>query len=178
MGKRGPSLGTGGRPRKPLADKISEGNPGKRPLMVMEFGDVAEFHGIEMPKPKEMLSAVQRDGSILQAKEVYESTWNWLSERGCVSLISPQLLERYSMAAARWIHCEEIITSTGYLSKHPTTGGAIASPYVSMSQSYMTQANRLWNEIFSIVRENSSVEYQGNTPQDSVMERLLQARSR
>ena len=37
MGKRGPSPGTGGRPSKPLADKIAEGNPGKRPLKVMEF---------------------------------------------------------------------------------------------------------------------------------------------
>lgn len=35
MGKRGPSPGTGGRPSKPLADKIAEGNPGKRPLKVM-----------------------------------------------------------------------------------------------------------------------------------------------
>ena len=56
------------------------------------------------------------------------------------------------MATARWIHCETIITNTGYLAKHPTTGAAIASPYVGMSQNYMNQANRLWNEIFAVVR--------------------------
>ena len=40
----------------------------------------------------------------------------------------------------------------------------------------MNQANRLWNEIFQIVKENCSVEYTGNSPQDDLMERLLTAR--
>ena len=40
----------------------------------------------------------------------------------------------------------------------------------------MNQANRLWNEIFQIVKENCSAEYGGMTPQDDVMERLLRAR--
>ena len=80
------------------------------------------------------------------------------------------------MATARWIHCETIITNTGYLAKHPTTGAAIASPYVGMSQNYMNQANRLWNEIYQIVKENCSTEYSGANPQDDLMERLLTAR--
>lgn len=82
------------------------------------------------------------------------------------------------MATARWIHCETIITNTGYLAKHPTTGAAIASPYVGMSQNYMNQANRLWNEIFAVVRENSTADYSGGTPQDDVMERLLRSRQK
>jgi hypothetical protein len=40
----------------------------------------------------------------------------------------------------------------------------------------MTQANRLWSEIFQIVRENCTSEYVGINPQDDVMERLLRAR--
>jgi hypothetical protein len=40
----------------------------------------------------------------------------------------------------------------------------------------MTQANRLWSEIFQIVRENCISEYAGSNPQDDVMERLLRAR--
>ena len=176
MGKRGPAKGTGGRPNKSLLDKITEGNPGKRPLKVISFNNVADLKGEDMPKPSEMLSAVQRDGKTLQAKEIYEATWEWLNKRGCAVYIQPQMLERYAMAAARWIHCEEIITSTGYLSKHPTTGAAITSPYVTMSQNYMSQANRLWNEIFAVVKENSAAEYNGSSPQDSMMERLLRAR--
>ncbi len=178
MGARGPSPGTGGRPRKALTDKITEGNPSKRSLKVVEFTNAAELSGADMPQPSEMLSAPQKDSSTLQAAEIYKITWDWLDKRGCAVLVSPQLLERYSMAAARWIHCENIITNTGYLAKHPTTGAAIASPYVGMSQSYMNQANRLWNEIFAIVRENSTADYSGGTPQDDVMERLLRSRQK
>jgi len=176
MGRRGPAPGRGGRPPKPLAEKVLDGNPGKRKLTVMEFPNAAEFQGVEIPQPSAMLSAVQKDGTILQAGEIYKTTWNWLDKRGCALLVSPQMLERYSMMAARWIHCEEIITKTGYLAKHPTTSMAIQSPYVAMSQNYMTQTNRLWYEIFQILKENCATDYTGANPQDDVMERLLTAR--
>ena len=51
------------------------------------------------------------------------------------------------MAISRWIQCEECITEYGFLAKHPTTGNAIPSPYVSMSQSFSKQANNLWFQI-------------------------------
>ena len=86
------------------------------------------------------------------------------------------LLERYAMSAARWIQCEEAISEFGFLAKHPTTGNAIQSPYVSMSHNFMSQTNRLWMEIYQIVRENCATEYSGTNPQDDVMERLLTAR--
>ena len=91
-------------------------------------------------------------------------------------LVSPQLLERYAMSVARWIQCEEAVTEYGFLAKHPTTGNAIQSPYVAMGQNYMNQTNRLWMEIFQIVKENCTGEYSGVNPQDDVMERLLTAR--
>jgi len=47
---------------------------------------------------------------------------------------------------------------------------------VAMSQNYMAQTNRLWYEIFQIVKENCSTDYTGANPQDDVMERLLTAR--
>ena len=68
------------------------------------------------------------------------------------------------------------ISEFGFLAKHPTTGAAIASPYVSMSQNYMKQVNNLWYQIFQIVKENCSSEFTGATPQDDVMERLLRTR--
>ena len=47
-----------------------------------------------------------------------------------------------------------------------------------MSQNFMSQTNRLWMEIYQIVKENCSSEYGGATPQDDVMERLLSAPER
>ena len=79
------------------------------------------------------------------------------------------------MSAARWIQCEEAVTEWGFLAKHPTTGNAIQSPYVAMSQSYMAQTNHLWDEIYQIVKDNCSSEYKGDSPQDDIMERLLRS---
>ena len=174
-GHGGPRPGAGQK-KKPLADKMLNGNPGKRKLTVVEFPNAVEFQGADMPQLSAMLSAVQKDGTVLQAGEVFRTTWSWLDQRGCASMVSPQVLERYSMMAARWIHCEEIVTKTGYLAKHPTTLMAIQSPYVAMSQNYMAQTNRLWFEIFQIVKENCAADYTGVNPQDDVMERLLTAR--
>lgn len=171
----GKRFGAGAK-KKALVDKLNEGNPGGRPLTMMEF-DTPDLEGEDMPPPSALLSAVQRDGDPLGADVIYENTWDWLNQRGCAKLISPQLLERYAMAVARWAQCEKAITEYGFLAKHPTTKNPIQSPYVSMSASYMAQANRLWMEIFQIVKENCTTEYKGASPQDDVMEILLRSRT-
>lgn len=48
--------------------------------------------------------------------------------------------------------------------------------YVSMSRDYMKQSSQLWFQIFQVVKENNATTYQGSTPQDDVMERLLRSR--
>ena len=165
-----------GQKKRALHDKILEGNPGKRPLAVVEFKDTADLEGQLMPSPREYLGAIQKGGKKSLAVEIYESTWAWLSDRRCSHLIPAQLLEQYAMSVSRWIQCEESITEFGFLAKHPTTGNAIPSPYVAMSQSFMKQANNLWFQIYQAVKENNAADYKGNTPHDDAMERLLNAR--
>lgn len=38
-----------------------------------------------------------------------------------------------------------------------------------MSQSYMSQTNHLWDEIYQIVKDNCPSEYKGESPQDNIM---------
>ncbi|MBR1529339.1 MAG: hypothetical protein IJ642_08580 [Oscillospiraceae bacterium] len=59
------------------------------------------------------------------------------------------------MSVARWIQCEKALSASGFLARHPTTSGTIASPYVQMSQ---------------IVKENSSGEFHSRS---DPMEQLL-----
>lgn len=172
-GGRGGKRPGAGRKKKAVTEKAEAGNPGGRPLMVL---DIPELEGAEMPKPHDFLSAEQRDGNALQAKEIYEETWEWLHRIGCSAAVSPQLLERYAMASARWIQCEEMTSKLGFLSKHPTTQKPIPSPFINIGINYMNQATRLWNEIFQIVKENCSVDYSGPNPQEDLMERLLRSR--
>ena len=161
-----------GRKSKALTDKIADG----RLNGAMVLPEPAEIEGADVPPVKEYLKAAQKNGKDLCAEEVYRDTWNWLKARGCEMLVNNQLIEQYAMSVFRWIQCEEAISEFGFLAKHPTTGNAIASPYVAMSQTYMKQVNQVWYQIYQIVKENCAVEYGGRNPQDDLMERLLTAR--
>ena len=140
---RGGARPGAGRPRKALTEKIAEG---KSAEVMMQPTDI---ESAETPPVREFMQELQRDGTKLLADEVYTETYQWLKERSCEKIVSRQLVEQYAMSISRWIHCEQIVTKYGYISKHPTTGAAIASPYVAMSQNYMKQANQIWNFSFS-----------------------------
>jgi hypothetical protein len=161
-----------GRKSKALTDKISEG----RLDGAMVLPEPASFVGANVPPAKEFMIAAQKSGKNLCAVEIYNEIYVWLRERGCNKLVSKQLVEQYAMSVSRWIQCEECISEYGFLAKHPTTGNAIASPYVSMSQQYMKQSNQIWYQIYQVVKENCSIEYGGGTPHDDMMERLLSKR--
>ena len=164
-----------------LADKIAGG----RAANIMEFpmteldgadlADAAELFGADMPNPSEYLSARQRNGKPLGADDIFRETWLWLKERGCERLVNPRLLESYAQAFARFIQCEEAVSQYGLIGKHPTTGGAIASPFVQMGQAFQKQSNLLWYEIFDIVKQNCTTTFSGS-PQADRMEQLLRSR--
>lgn len=166
---------------EPLSDKISKGKAAKvlevpdlhsEILVAHELDVDNDLEGEDIPEPSEYLSSKQRDGKPLGADALYKETWRWLRDRGCEKFINPRLIESYAQAFTRYIQCEEAISSYGLLGKHPTTGGAIASPFVQMSQSFQKQANLLWYEIFDIVKQNCTTAFIGN-PQDDIMEALL-----
>ena len=170
IGGRGGARAGAGRKKTSVKDKLKNGSSNLKVL------DIPEIEGVTMPKPHDFLSAEQRDGSTLQAGDIYTETWQWLRKTGCADKVSPQLLERYAMASARWIQCEEMTSKLGFLSKHPTTNKPIPSPFINIGINYMNQAVRLWNEIFQIVKENCTTDYENTTPQNDLMERLLRAR--
>lgn len=166
----------------PLAEKVTRGKAAKildipdlQPESILDaadLGGVVELYGEEMPEPSEYLSARQKDGRPLGADVLYKETWRWLKERSCDKFVNPRLIEAYSQAFTRYIQCEEAISTFGLLGRHPTTGGAIASPFVQMSQSFQKQANLLWYEIFDVVKQNCTTAFMVN-PQDDIMEALL-----
>lgn len=170
---------------QPLAEKITAGRAARilepadlRPEPMTETPDLdgaADLNGEDMPVPGEYLHARQKDGKPLGADTLYAETWRWLKARGCEKFVNPRLIEAYAQAFTRFIQCEEAISTYGLLGKHPTTGGAITSPFVQMSQSFQKQANLLWYEIFDIVKQNCATAFVGN-PQDDMMEALLSGR--
>ena len=68
----GARIGAGAK-KKPLAERIAEGNPGKRELTVIDFTDsTVDLEGQPMPKPSKMLSAKQKNGKKLVAADIYK----------------------------------------------------------------------------------------------------------
>lgn len=169
----GRRIGSGKKPTKPSKTSIHE------PILeTTDLPEVDDMEGVEVPEVKEYLKAKQKDGKDLQAEEIYKTTYLWLSKRNCEKLVSSQLIESYAMSVSRWIQCEEAISTYGFLAKHPTTGAAIASPYVQMSQLYMKQINACWYQIYEIIKENGSDTVDELDPQDLMMEQLLKAKKK
>lgn len=176
MAKDGTARG-GARPgsgpkRKALTEKVSAGKAAK----IIDLPDTPNLEGVDMPPVKDYMKERQKNGIELCAEEIFEETWEWLKKVGCTEYINVQMVNQYAMSVARQIQCEHCISEYGFLAKHPTTGNAIASPYVTMLQQFTKQVNQSWFQIYQIVRDNCTVDYTGATPQDSVMERLLRAK--
>ena len=163
-----------GRKPKALTEKLAAGNPGGRPLTVMELPEASDLEGVEVPEPSAYLKTKQKAGGSFEAEKIFKQTWLWLKERGCEKLVSQQLVEQYAMSVSRLVQCEEAISEYGFLSKHPTTGAACASPFVAMAQNYQKQVNTIWYQIFQVVKENCTVDF--NPQESDPMEMLLRSR--
>ena len=160
--------GSGKKPTKKT--KIEALNPD------MDLSAPDNLEGIVVPPVQEFLKAKQKNGKDLMAEEVFRQTYIWLKKRGCEKIVSEQLISEYAMSVARWIQTEDAISEYGMLAKHPTTGAAIASPYVTMAQAYMKQINATWYQIYAIVKDNGSEDAEEFDAQDNMMEKLLKMR--
>lgn len=143
-------------------------------LEAIDLPDGAAMDGNDMPRPSDYLSARQKNGEPLGADAIYRETWKWLKRRHCENLVNPRQIETYAQAFARYIQCEEAMSTYGLLGKHPTTGGVMESPFVKMSQQFQKAASLAWMDISAIVRDNCATEYSDDF--NDSMEMLLRSR--
>ena len=165
-----------GRKRKPLTDKVLTAGNGHHKITKLKAPKPAVLNGEDMPPVAEYLKRNTKNTTEKLAPQIFENTWRWLKERDCEKYVVKELIEQYALYLARTIQCEEGVDMFGLLAKHPTTGSPIASPYTSMGIAYSKQANILWGQIFQIVKENSSMAFDGHNPNDDVMARLLKGK--
>jgi len=164
MARGGYRMGAG-RKRKPVQEKILEGNPGRRDIGILDFENAPDIP----EKPPEYFSQ--------RAKEIYAATITWLKNIGCTKGILPYNIEEYAFCKARWMECEEKNTQHGLLVKDQN-GKAMPSPFVQMAQSYLKDTNDVWLKIYSVVRESKLKKWEGRQPNDDIMERLLKGKDK
>lgn len=152
-----------GKKGKSLKDKIVDGTA----IFNAKNSDFVSKTKIK--PPKKYLTAQQKDGGKLQSRQIYKETMEWLRRQGCESLLPPQLIEDYAQVTARHIQCEEYLSTYGLIAKN-TSGEAAASPFHRMNCDYTKLSSQLWQQIYSVVRENAA---QGLSSASDDMEELL-----
>ena len=170
MAKDGTSRGGirigAGRKPKSLEEKILEGK-----IISGDF-PAEKSAKKKVAPPKKYLSTEQKNGGKLYAKQIYKETWEWIQSCDCGEIIPKQLVENFAQTSARHIQAEEFLSQYGLLTKHPTTGEPIISPFVKMSLDYMKQSQQAWYQIYAAVRDNATKGIADNSA-DDVMENLL-----
>lgn len=157
---------------------MGAGRKPKETKVINLDGQAAEIQGTAVPKIKAYLNAKQRNGKPLGARRIYRDMFDYLAGIGCAEVVPSALIEQYAICTARWIQLEEEVSATGFLAKHPTTGGAIQSPYINAAQDYMKQANQALFQINAIVKENRVVEIRPNeAPENDLLKKLRERRA-
>jgi len=157
-----------GRKKKPLAEKILDGQADKPEVVVPIVADLA------IPEPRDFINTEQRGlaGVANESRAIYDDTMKWLAERGCADVVPRGMVEKYAVATARWEQCDKLMSMGGITGKHPTTGAQIASPFVSMSLHWLKQANQQWHLIEAKVQEFCGDDISGAKRSDP-MEQIL-----
>jgi hypothetical protein len=171
MPKGGARVGSG-RKRKPLAERM-ENNAGRRPLKCIPNEQMTEITAEEIPEASEWLKDETKNTQRASvARAVYEKTMKWVRERKCDHLITQDQAEQYAAAVARYIQCEEGISTFGLLAKSPKSGEPIASPYVDMSEVFLKRTTNLWSRIYQVVKDNCETPV-GRNHNEDIMEQIL-----
>lgn len=185
MPRGGARKGAGRKP-KPLAEKLADGNPGKRPMKKLEFSGKG---GIDAHTPPDYLSVLekreqgQRPG-IPTPTELYLETVRFLESSDCLILIPPSMIADYAMAKYHLLHAQYELGRTATVTQVTKTD----SRGVKKSESYeltdfaeamlKMQKNVLatWEPIWDIVSRNS--ERFVTNPEQDLMAIIIGGRQR
>ncbi len=168
---RGGARPGAGRPKKPLADKLIEGNPGKRELTKLKFPANENADGnsntgnsnksnIQKSKPARMpsyLDMVAKEGGdvLPPASEIYKMLTEWIEASGCADFIAPNLIEDFAFLRRAYLECEYMNRKMGRIASGKR------SPYVNMALDYQKAVMAVYNQIWLIISRNCEEKYDG-----------------
>ena len=170
-GRGGKRTGSG-RKRGSTQQKILEGKVATKITQARADGENVSESFEKYLSP--LLQAVKPKGKeLFTAEEIAMNVFNWLAGHNCEKLVPNELIQQYAVNSARWQQAEILMSKTGMLGRHPTTGADVASPFVGISLQYQKQANLTWVQIYDIVKENCSESVTSLSDSQDEMEKLL-----
>lgn len=105
------------------------------------------------------------------AMDIYGQTLEWVISTGCEKFVPKQLIEDFAFTRRSYLESEYMNKKLGRLVQ-----GGKQSPYVKTALEYLKQTTAFYREIWSIVAQNSTKDYDGKTSQDNMFLRLLAER--
>jgi hypothetical protein len=164
---RGGARPGAGRPKKPLSDKVLEGNPGKREITVVQFdGKNAQAQNNsnseiqrKNSKPRGMpsyLDMVAKEGGdvLPPASEIFTLLTKWVASSGCEAIVAPSLIEDFAFLRRGYLECEYMNRKLGRIA------GGKRSPYVNMALDYQKAMMAVFDKIWLIVSQNCETKFE------------------
>lgn len=146
-----------GRPRKPTALKLIEGNPGRRPIAAREPAPVGKVG--ECP--------AHLKGTARQ---------HWFRLAAMLSAVATawdaDALAAYCAAYGRWVEAEEHMTANGTVVKSPN-GYPIQNPYLAIANKAMEQMDRYGSKFGMTPADRTRVRVPEQQSADDMDERML-----
>lgn len=163
---RGGARPGAGRPKKALADKILDGNPGKRELTKLNFPAnenskvKSNAENSKKSKPYRMpsyLDMVAKEGGdvLPPASEIYKILADWIEGSGCAEFVAPNLVEDFAFLRRAYLECEYMNRKMGRIASGKR------SPYVNMALDYQKAMMTVYNQIWLIISRNCEEKYDG-----------------
>jgi hypothetical protein len=158
-----------GRKKRPLAEKIEDGNPGKRPLTVLKFA-----HGLALSDgaPPDLPKYLEQHGRecdemLPSAQVLYDSINDLVARSGCADKISQHLIHDFVHLRRSYLEAEWAARKYGRaFSMVDKDGNKIGkrNPYVSIALDYQKAADVSYQRIWAIISQNceTKLENSGN----------------
>ena len=151
MPKGGARKGSGRKP-KPLAQKIAEGNPGRRQLKKVEFDDTS----YDPSKPPAYLPMLEKKkgGTLVTPMDIYRETIEYLEPSGCLHLVPKALLREYVMANYHMVQAHYELSQSSHVGVNQKKEVVVTS-FAEFMQKQQKQVLACWEPIWEIVSRNS-----------------------
>jgi len=162
-----------GRKPKPLSEKLAAGNPGKRELTRMAFGD-----GTEPPRAPEYLRDLESKrvpASMPTPTEIFDELVRYIEPSGCLGLIPTQLIVNHTMATYFLLNAQYELSKmsiVGYDDKKEL----IVTPFTDALLKVQRYEHSTWDAIWTILKGNA--ESMVVRPGDDLIANILAARVR
>ena len=166
---RGGARPGAGRPKKPLNEKLLDGNPGRRDLTVLRFPpstgqqgpedsdnskNTQNYQRAKLPSYLEM--AAKEGGDVLPpATEIYTLLSEFVESAGCTEFVAPILVEDFAFLRRAYLECEYMNRKLGRIASGKR------SPYVNMALDYQKAMMAVYNQIWLIIARNCEEQYEG-----------------